>query len=182
MVSFANVQPPPPASISSTVRVAAFATWDGKIPAGKTSSEPMHIVDWYATLVKLGGAKADQKLPIDGLDVWPTLTAGKPSPHASILINSTPAGGAVRAGDWKLVVKSGADDPDGGEVKKGKESVELFDLKADPYEKTNLAEKNADKVKELKVTLATFAKDAVDPKTRPKPANFKTPKVWGEKE
>jgi arylsulfatase A-like enzyme len=164
------------------VRVAAFATWDGKIPAGKTNTEPMHIVDWYATLVKLGGAKAEQKLPVDGLDVWPTLTQGKPSPHASILINTTPTNGAVRAGDWKLVVKSGDDDPDGGAAKKGKEGVELFDLKADPYEKANLSEKNADKVKELKATLAAFAKEAVPPKAKPKPADFKTPKVWGEKE
>ncbi len=164
------------------VRVAAFATWDKVIPAGKTNSEPMHIVDWYATLVKLGGAKVEQKLPVDGLDVWPTLTGGKPSPHASILVNTTPAGGAVRAGDWKLVVKNGDDDPDGGAVKKGKESVELFDLKADPYEKTNLAEKHADKVKELKTTLAAFAKDAVAPKAKPKATDFKSPKVWGEKE
>ncbi len=163
------------------VRVAAFATWDGQIPAGKTNSEPMHIADWYATLVKLGGAKVEQKLPVDGLDVWPTLTAGKPSPHANILLNTTPAGGAVRAGDWKLVVKTGTDDPDGGEVKNGKETVELFDLKADPYEKTNLAEKHADKVKELKATLAGYAKEAVAPKAKPKPGNFKTPKVWGEK-
>lgn len=163
------------------VRVAAFATWDGKIPAGKTTTEPMHIVDWYATLVKLCGAKAEQKLPVDGLDVWPTLTASKPSSHTSILINTTPNNGAVRAGEWKLVVKNGDDDPDGGEAKKGKESVELFDLKADPYEKTNLAEKHADRVKELKATLATFAKDAVPPKAKPKPADFKTPKVWGEK-
>jgi arylsulfatase A-like enzyme len=164
------------------VRVAAFATWDGKIPAGKTNTEPMHIVDWYATLVKLCGAKAEQKLPVDGLNVWPTLTAGKPSPHTTILINTTPNNGAVRAGDWKLVVKNGDDDPDGGETKKGKESVELFDLKADPYEKTNLAEKHADKVKELRATLAGFAREAMPPKAKPKPPGFVTPKVWGEKE
>lgn len=163
------------------VRVAAFAAWDGKIPAGKTNGEPMHIVDWYATLVKLAGAKVEQKLPVDGLDVWPTLTAGQPTPHTAILINTTPASGAVRAGDWKLVVKNGTDDPD-GEVKKGKESVELFDLKADPYEKTNLADRNIDKLKELKATLAAFAKDAVPPKSKAKEANFKTPKVWGEKD
>jgi len=164
------------------VRVAAFATWDGKIPAGKTVTEPMHIVDWYATLVKLCGAKAEQKLPIDGLDVWPTLTQGKPTPHADILLNTTPASGAVRAGNWKLVVKGGEDDPDGGEAKKGRESIELFDLKTDPYEKTNLAEKHPDKVKELKDKLAGYAKQAVAPKASPKPPGFVTPKVWGEGE
>lgn len=162
------------------VRVAAFATWDGKIPAGKTNNEPMHIVDWYPTLLKLSGAKLEQKLPVDGMDVWPTLTDDKPGPHHSILLNTTPAGGAVRAGDWKLVVKKGTDDPDGGEIKRSTESVELFNLKVDPFEKTNLADNKGEKVMELKAELARFALDAVSPKTRPKPASFKSPAVWGE--
>lgn len=161
------------------VRVAAFATWAGRIAPGTTVTEPMHVVDWYATLVKLCGAKAEQKLPVDGLDVWPTLTQGKPSPHASILLNTTPATGAVRAGDWKLVVKNGTDDPDGGAVKKGKGAVELFDLRADPYEKTNLAEQQPDKVRELKATLAEYARQAVPPKAKPRPRGFVVPTVWG---
>jgi len=37
-------------------RVAAFATWDGKINAGSAVSEPLHMVDWYPTLLKLAGA------------------------------------------------------------------------------------------------------------------------------
>ncbi len=166
------------------VRVVAFATYDGHIKAGGTITEPLHMVDWYPTLLKLSGGKVSQKLAVDGLDIWPTLTAGKPTPHDAILINTTPNNGAVRAGDWKLVVKNGADDPDGGEPKKkdGKESVELFNLKDDPYEKTNLADKQADKVKELKATLAKFAKQAVAPKAAPKGKDFVTPKVWGEKD
>jgi len=165
------------------VRVAAFATWEGHIKAGGTITEPMHMVDWYPTLLKLCGPKTAQKLPIDGLDIWPTLTQGKPSPHESILINTTPSNGAVRAGDWKLVVRNGNDDPDGGEAKKdGKNSIELFNLKNDPYEKANLAEKNPEKVKDLKATLAAFAKQAVPPKAKPKGKNFVTPKVWGEKD
>jgi arylsulfatase A-like enzyme len=164
------------------VRVAAFATWDGHIKPG-TIAEPMHVVDWYPTLVKLCGAKAEQKLPVDGLDIWPTLTAGKPSPHDAILINTTPNGGAVRAGDWKLVVRDGVDDPDGGVPKKaGKPSTELFNLKDDPFEKTDLAAKQPEKVKELQAKLAAFAKEAVPPKNKPNPADFVTPKVWGEKD
>jgi arylsulfatase A-like enzyme len=141
------------------------------------------MVDWYPTILKLCGAKLEQALPLDGRAIWPTLTEGKPSPHDAILINTTPNTGAVRAGDWKLVIKNGTDDPDGGPVKKaGKESVELFSLKDDPYEKTNLADQNAEKVKELRTTLAEFAKQAVPPKTRPKAKDFVSPKVWGEKD
>ncbi|HVJ79980.1 MAG TPA: arylsulfatase, partial [Planctomycetia bacterium] len=87
------------------VRVAAFATWDGVLKAGSSVTAPLHMVDWFPTLVKLCGAKAESALPLDGKDLWPTLTAGAPSPHDAILINVTPAGGAIRAGDWKLVVR-----------------------------------------------------------------------------
>jgi arylsulfatase A-like enzyme len=165
------------------VRVAACVAWDGHIAAGGTVTEPLHVVDWYPTLLKLCGAKAGQKLPVDGLDVWPTLTRGKPSPHRAILLNTTPRAGAVRAGDWKLVVTKGVDDPDGGPARPGaKESVELFNLKDDPYEKTNRAGRNLEKVKELKALLAGFARQAVPPKAKPKPRYFVAPRVWGEKD
>jgi arylsulfatase A-like enzyme len=166
------------------VRVAAFATWDGRINAGATVNEPLHMVDWYPTLVKLCGAKVEQKLTLDGLDIWPTLTEGKPAPHDVILLNTTPNTGAVRAGDWKLV-KTGADDPDGDPVpkKKGKDKdgIELFNLKDDPYEKTDLSDKHPERVKALQAMLGAFAKQAVPPKAKPKPKDFVTPKVWGEK-
>jgi arylsulfatase A-like enzyme len=165
------------------VRVAACVAWDGHIPPGGTVAEPLHTVDWFPTLVKLCGAKAEQKLPLDGLDIWPTLTQGKPSPHDAILLNTTPNTGAVRVGDWKLVVRNGTDDPDGGTPKNpGKSSVELFNLKDDPYEKANLADRQPEKVKELRGRLDAFAKQAVPSKSRPKPKGFITPKVWGEED
>jgi len=164
------------------VRVAAFATWDGKIKPGTVVSEPLHMVDWYPTLLKLAGATTTQKLPLDGKDAWPTIAEGKPSPHDDILLNAAPVSGAIRAGDWKLVINGGGgDDFDGAPPPKkaGKEQIELFDLKADPYEKTNLAEKHPDKVKDLRTRYDTYAKQAVPPKGKPKPADFATPKVWG---
>ncbi len=86
------------------VRVAAAASWKGHIAAGATVDQPMHMVDWYPTLLTLAGASVQQALPIDGRDVWPTITQGRPSPHEWILINTTPETGALRVGDWKLVL------------------------------------------------------------------------------
>ena len=164
------------------VRVAAFATWDGKIKAGTTVTEPLHMVDWYPTLLKLAGAKAEQKLPLDGKDVWPTIAEGKPSPHDAILLNTTPNNGAIRAGDWKLVVNRGTDDPDNPVAKKGKEQTELFNLKDDPYEKTNLADKHPDRVKELRSRLDALREAGGRSERRgPRPKDFVAPKVWGEK-
>jgi arylsulfatase A-like enzyme len=169
------------------VRVAAFATWDGKIKPGSVVTEPLHVVDLYPTLLKLAGASPEQKLPLDGKDAWPTIAEGKPSPHADILVNAAPNSGAIRAGNWKLVFHTGlGDDPDGGPPKKKKmearAGVELFDLKADPYETTNLAETRPEKVKELRARYDAYAKEAVPPKARPRPKGFVAPKVWGETE
>ena len=38
------------------VRVAAFAAWPGHIPAGSVVNQPLHVVDWYPTLLGLAGA------------------------------------------------------------------------------------------------------------------------------
>jgi arylsulfatase A-like enzyme len=164
------------------VRVAAFATWDKHIPAGGKISEPIHIVDWYPTLQKLCRAPADEsQLPLDGRDIWPTLTEGKPTPHDAILLNTTPSTGAIRVGQWKLIVRMADDDADGGPARKlAGASIELFDLSTDPYEKINLATKHPDNVAKLKARLGEFARQASVPKSKPRPPNFVTPAVWGE--
>ncbi|MBI3877381.1 MAG: sulfatase-like hydrolase/transferase, partial [Verrucomicrobia bacterium] len=179
------------------VRVCACAAWPGHIPAGSTVSAPLHMVDWYPTLLKIAGAKLDQKLPLDGRDMLACLIEGKPSPHDAILLNTTPGNGAVRVGDWKLVINGGRAEEDSepdqpadktGKAKKkaGKradgETVELFNLIEDRSEKNNLAEKNPDKVKELRAKLDAFAKEAVPPKSAPAAQGFKSPRVWGEKD
>jgi arylsulfatase A-like enzyme len=186
------------------VRVSAFATWAGKIKPGLVINEPLHIVDWYPTLLKLAGATTEQKHAPDGRDIWSVLTAGAKSPHDAILLNTTPRNGAIRMGDWKLVMGGNLSDADQNAVaetpkadapKKGKKAkqadpkgdpaglrVELFNLAEDISEQKNLADKHPDKVKELRARLEAFAKQAVAPKSAPKAANFQSPKVWGEKD
>ncbi|MDB6057511.1 MAG: arylsulfatase, partial [Verrucomicrobiales bacterium] len=109
------------------VRVCAFATWEGKIKAGAKVDEPMHMVDWYPTLLKLVGDSGTQKLPLDGRDIWPTITEGKKSPHSELLVNIQGSSGAVHVGDWKLVIHTSVS-PD----KKKHEKIELFNLRVDP--------------------------------------------------
>lgn len=173
-------------------RVVAFATWEGKIKAGSTVKAALHMVDWYPTLLKLAGASLEQKLPLDGRDAWAAITEGAPSPHESILYNTTPGNGAIRMGDWKLVLNGqvGANDNEDGEAsptrkKKGKakaakSQVELFNLADDLSEKMNLATQHPDKVAELKARLDAYAAEAVPPKSEAKPKGFVVPKVWGE--
>jgi arylsulfatase A-like enzyme len=150
-------------------RAAAFATWPGRIPAGQRIRQPMHMVDWYPTLIKQAGGSLEQKLPVDGLDIWPMLTKQAASPHDAILSVSTqgPSRAAVRMGDWKLIVDGGAADVAPTGKKKGKkaagkyEAVALYDLSTDPSEAKNLAEAQPERVKAMRARLAELTKDAV---------------------
>src|SRR5436305_7734507 len=47
------------------VLTAGFATWPGHVPAGRTVDEPIHVVDWYPTLLRQAGGALAQKLPLD---------------------------------------------------------------------------------------------------------------------
>ncbi len=167
------------------VRVPAFAAWPGHIRAGGVVNEPLHMVDWYPTLVKLAGGKMEQKLPLDGLDAWGTVAEGKPSPHDAILLNAAPTGGAIRIGDWKLLINgqnSALAGEDGSAPKAAAPTIELFNLGKDPSEKTNLAAEQSDKLKELRAKYDALARQAVPPKSHAKPKDFVVPKVWGEKD
>lgn len=183
------------------VRVCAMIAWDGHIKPGIEVKAPLHIVDLYPTLLGLAGAPTEQRLPLDGCDAWSAIAGGGDSPHREILLNVSPSGGAIRVGSWKLVMngaagvgaeEDAAEAPVSAKAKtkvKAKRkktesetggSIELFDLSRDPYEHTNLAGQHPDKVRELKERLDSYAREAVSPKAAPKPAGFKSPRVWGQ--
>jgi len=162
------------------IRVPAIVVWPGVLKAGAVVDEPLHIVDMFPTLIKLAGGTLEQPLPLDGKDAWPTIAQGKPSPHEEILLNVTPANGAIRCGDWKLAWNGGIGANEAG--KKAERNVfELFNLAEDPYEKNDLSQKNPGKFEELKRRLEFYARQAVTPNVPPntKPDDFKVPKVWG---
>ncbi len=73
------------------VRVPAFASWEGRIRPGTVVDAPLHVVDWYPTLLRLAGVSTDQTLPLDGRDAWPAIVQGAPSPHDEILLNASPS-------------------------------------------------------------------------------------------
>jgi len=165
------------------VRVPAWVVWPGKLQPSIVD-QPLHMMDWYPTLVKLAGGSREQPLPLDGKDIWPTIAEGKPSPHEEILLNLEADGRAIRRGDWKLVIDGQRD------MVKGKvvinRSVELFNIAQDPYERTDLARKYPEKVQALLARLDFYARQAAPAKgtltLEGPPAGFQAPAVWGEKE
>lgn len=163
------------------IRSPGLAAWDGHIKPGTVVNEPLHLVDWYPTLLKLAGGSLEQKLPLDGKDIMPTIAEGKPSPHKEILLNATLKDGAIRVGDWKLVV-NGEDavaenvDHETGERKNSRKEnkadrvrgqkenrEELFNLRDDPSETRNLAAELPERVKELRARYDEYYKAAAQP-------------------
>ena len=133
-------------------RVVALANWPGHIKAGSVSNEIIHVVDLYPTLIGLSGAKLGKNKPLDGFDVWGTISEGKASPRTEVIYNIEPFRAGVREGDWKLIWRTPL--PQG---------VELYNIRLDPYEKQDVAAANADRVAQLKKRAQELAAVSVKP-------------------
>lgn len=132
-------------------RVVALANWPGRIKAGVVD-EMIHMVDWYPTIAKLVGGSTAKSKPLDGVDVWATVSAGAPTPRKDMLYNVDPLGGSVRVGDWKLVWKASLP-----------QKVELFNLKDDPSEAKDLASIRRGIVRKLQARLTKLATEMAPP-------------------
>lgn len=133
-------------------RVVALANWPGRVAAGKQVDEPIHMVDMYPTLVKLAGGSTQKSKPLDGLDVWETLSAGEPSPRTEVVYGIEPFRAGIRQADFKLVWKVGLPS-----------RAELFDIRRDPYEQHDIAGQHPETVARLKQRAETLARDAAAP-------------------
>jgi arylsulfatase A-like enzyme len=133
-------------------RVVGFANWPGHIKAGSVVNEPIHTVDFYPTLVNLAGGSLARSKPLDGLDVWGTLSEGKPSPRTEVVYNIEPFRASVREGDWKLIWRTLLP-----------QSVDLYNIAEDPSETKNLAQEKPDKVAQLQQRANALAAEAAKP-------------------
>jgi arylsulfatase A-like enzyme len=126
----------------------------------------VHVIDWYPTLVKLAKGTLDQKLPLDGKDIWPVLTLQARTPHEAILCAQSPSRVAIRMGDWKLVQVSRNEESKPKKVKKkaeaaSSERLELYHLASDIGETKNLAISEPERVALMQSKLNEMLKNAV---------------------
>ena len=118
------------------IRVPTVVWWPPVIRAGSVNDSPSAFWDWYPTLMQVSKGSA----PLcDGVSLVPLLTDSDKTKHRSFYWEHGNVQ-AYRSGDWKLLRFKKKD---------GVESM-LFNLKEDPNETTNLADKFPDRVAKLK--------------------------------
>ncbi len=146
------------------LRIPLLVRWPGHAAAGRVIDTPVINTDWTPTLLDLCGVKAPG--PFDGVSLAKLFQGESLSPRSLLWHfphytnqGSRPAG-AIRLGDWKLIEHY----EDG--------RIELFNVAKDVGETMNLADKEPDRVRDLKAQLAAWRKDIAAQENTPNP-NFK---------
>ncbi len=142
------------------VREPTLMRWPGHVPAGRSCDAPLMTIDVLPTVAKLIGAKPPEKR-IDGLDIS-SVMLGKTdqSPHEVLYFYyQTNALEALRSGKWKLELPreyrslKGKPGGTGGKPANYEQvtisAPELYDLDADPGQKSNLADANPEVLRKL---------------------------------
>ena len=132
-------------------RVCSLACWPGHIQSGVVN-EMIHVVDMYPTLVTLAGGKLDKNKPLDGMNVWSTISQGSSSPRTEIVYNIEPFRAGIRQGEWKLIWRAPLP-----------QSVELYNIAQDPSEKSNVAAAHLEVVAALQKRANELAAAMVKP-------------------
>ncbi|MBI5802241.1 MAG: arylsulfatase [Verrucomicrobia bacterium] len=142
------------------LRQASLARWPGKVPAGRVSHEPWAFWDFLPTAAELAGGRLPAGFKPDGLSIVSFLKGGA-APARDYFYWELHEGAslqAVRFGDWKAVRNGpGA-------------KTELYDLKADVGEKTNLATDKPDVLAKAEAIFKSARTEHEDWPLRDRPA------------
>lgn len=156
------------------IRVPLIVRWPGKVPANSTSEALVSSVDFYPTFLELINGKAPEKQTLDGFSMVPALTKNTYDSqreiftHYPVYHHEQPMS-ALRKGDWKIV-----ENLISGEF-------ELFNLRYDVNEMTDLKYSYPEKTTELKTALSKWQRETKAQNPVPNP-NFDPSKryQWGK--
>jgi len=125
-------------------RVPVVARWPGRIRPGSVCDETVCLNDLLATGAELLGAKLPDGAGEDSVSLLPLLLGTAKGPVREATVHQSAGGDvAIRQGPWKLVL-----------LKKG--ARELYDLKQDLGEKTDVAAANPEVVGRLAKLLEKY--------------------------
>ncbi|MBS0265880.1 MAG: sulfatase-like hydrolase/transferase, partial [Planctomycetes bacterium] len=130
------------------VRVPCIVRWKGTISPGGESTRVTGFEDWLPTLLDLIGAHDAIPPGLDGVSFAATLL-GQEQPPRPFLYREIPEYGgqqSVRVGDWKAVRQRLNPGP---KAPLNPGPVELYDLRRDPAESTDVSASHPERVAEL---------------------------------
>jgi arylsulfatase A len=142
-------------TLEGGMRVPTISWWPGKIPAGTETDAITGMFDILPTFAALAGAPLPTDRKLDGANIWPQL-AGTPDAkpaHDTFLYYNGLRLNAVRQGDWKLQIAMGN--------KAASTSIQpqLYNLRTDIGEATNVAAANPEIVAKLQAIITTNETD-----------------------
>ena len=131
------------------IRVPMIVRWPGHVSPASRTSTPVTTMDIHATILDAANLQADPSNTPDGISLLPLLESGSDLDREAIYFHypnyafhkQNRLGSAIRSGDYKLI-KFYDDD-----------SVELYDLKADIGESSNLADQLPERAQQLRSDL-----------------------------
>ncbi len=122
------------------IRVPCIVRWPGHLPPGTVCDQPLFSCDWLPMFVHAAGGTLPKDIVLDGLDPIATLAGTAPSPHQALFFQYR-GYTAMRKGDYKLI-RPGPNRP-----------YELYDLRNDVGETTDLAKQKPDLVRAMRQEL-----------------------------
>lgn len=129
-------------------RVPTVVRWKGRLAGGRSSNRVTGFEDWLPTLLDLVGVKDAIPAGLDGISFAPTLR-GESQKERPFLYREFPGYGgqvAVRVRDWKGVVQN---QKPAGRKARAPWNIELYNLKTDPSEASDIADAHPDIVRQI---------------------------------
>ena len=150
-------------------RVPFIARWPDNIKAGSTSGQTVCLTDLMATVAAITEAKLPNNSAEDSYNILPALLSQDTEPIRKYTLHQTMSLAlAIRSGDWKYLDHKGSG---GNNYNRGGEwgmkqfalpektpgaPGQLYNLKTDPGETTNLYLEQPEIIQELKTKLEEF--------------------------
>ncbi len=144
-------------------RVPFIAHWPNSIDGGSRSDATICLTDLFATLAEITESKIPKNAAEDSVSFLGALKGKEKQVREGTVHHSINGSFAIRKGDWKLVLCPGSGGwsyPRPNETKAlDLQPIQLFNLKSDTAESTNVYSSNPDKVKELYRLLESYVEN-----------------------
>ena len=121
------------------VRSPCHIRWPAKIKPGQKLAINGAAIDLHPTLASMAGIKTLNQKPLDGTDLWSTISGEDDGPDERIIISHWRNRVSAKTGTYRL-------DNNGA----------LFDLSADPGQRNNIAAQNPEVAARLKKAVGEF--------------------------